>query len=187
MKKQIANMISASRILAAAVLFFFSTITGAFLAIYFYCGFSDLIDGPVARKTGSVSVIGALLDTVGDILTYLALTKIMILQRLVPLWIIAWMLGTAVGFAASGFIALKRHGKFSLVHSLFGKILGGSVFVMPFAQKLNFGVLWMAVICTVSSIAAIESIVIQLKSDTLETDVTSIRQLLKEQKKQRAE
>lgn len=187
MKKQLANIITASRIIAAIVLFFFSSITGVFLALYFYCGFSDLIDGPIARKTGSVSVIGAMLDTVGDVLTYLALAKIMIMQQLVPIWVIAWMLVTAVGFAASGFIALKRHGKFSLVHSLFGKILGGSVFVLPFAQRLNFGVIWMSVICTVSSIAAIESIVIQMKSDSLETDVTSIRQLIKNQKKQNAE
>ena len=177
LKKQAANIISGSRIVVAGVLFCFSSITGWFLALYCYCGISDLVDGPVARKTGSTSALGAMLDTVGDILTYLALAKIFIQHKYVPTWVIIWMLCTAVGFAASGFIALKRFGKFSLVHSLFGKILGITVFLLPFAQKWNFGVIWMAVICTVSSIAAIESIIIESLSEELETNLTSIPSL----------
>ena len=182
LKKQAANIVSGSRIIIAVILFFFNSITGWFLALYCYCGVSDLIDGPIARKTGYTSAAGAMLDTIGDILTYLALAKIYIIHKYVPLWVIIWMLITAVGFAASGFIALKRFGKFSLVHSLFGKFLGVSVFLLPFAQKLNFGTVWMGVICTVSSIAAIESIIIESLSDSLETDLTSVPKLLKARK-----
>ena len=185
LKKQAANIISGSRIVVAVILFFFSEITGVFLTLYCYCGLSDLIDGPVARKTGFTSVVGAMLDTVGDLLTYLALAKIFILHKYVPLWVIIWMLGTAVGFAVSGFIALKRFGKFSLVHSLFGKFLGVSVFALPFAQKFNFGVIWMTVICAISSIAAIESIIIESLSDSLETDLTSIPKLIKARKEKK--
>ena len=187
LKKQAANIISGSRIVVAGILFCFSSITGWFLALYCYCGISDLVDGPVARKTGSTSTLGAMLDTVGDILTYLALAKIFIQHKYVPTWVVVWMLCTAVGFAVSGFIALKRFGKFSLVHSLFGKILGITVFVMPFAQKWGFGVVWMAVICTVSSIAAIESIIIESLSDELETNLTSVPRLLKARKERKAQ
>ena len=182
LKKQAANLISGSRIVIAVFLFFFSEITGVFLALYCYCGISDLVDGPVARKTGYTSATGAMLDTIGDVLTYLALAKIFIAHKYVPAWVIVWMLITAVGFAASGLIALKRFGKFSLVHSLFGKFLGVGVFLLPFAQKFNFGVVWMGVICTISSIAAIESILIECLSDTLETNLISIPKLLKERK-----
>ena len=187
LKKQAANIVSGSRIVGAIILFFFQDVTGWFLALYCYCGISDLIDGPIARKTGHTSVVGAMLDTVGDVLTYLALAKILIMHKYVPMWVIVWMLCTAVGFAASGFIALKRFGKFSLVHSLFGKFLGVSVFALPFAMKFNFGVAWMAVICTISSIAAVESILIESLSDTLETDLTSIPKLLKARKAKKAQ
>ena len=186
LKKQAANILSGSRIAAAIFLFFLNSVSNVFLGVYLYCGVSDLIDGPIARRTGSVSVVGATLDTVGDILTYLALAKILLMQRVVPGWVVIWMLGTAVVFAVSGFIALKRFGKFSLVHSLFGKILGISVFLLPFFIRLDLGVMWMAVICTVSSIAAVESVIIQIFSDHLETDVRNIPKLLKEYRQRKA-
>ena len=172
MKKHLANIVSGSRIVAGVGLFFFQSLSPAFLTIYIFCGFTDLIDGPIARKCGSTGVLGATLDTVGDIITYLALAKILILQKAVPLWVILWMLGTAVGFAASGVIAKIRQGRFFLVHSLFGKVLGVVVFVMPIAMAIHatVGLVWMGVICTVSTIAAVESIVIQLKSSTVKTD-----------------
>ena len=37
-----------------------------FLAIYLYCGFSDVLDGYIARKTGTQSLTGARLDSLAD-------------------------------------------------------------------------------------------------------------------------
>ena len=176
MKKYIANILSSIRIGIAIALFFFSEVNAKFLILYTICGFTDLLDGPIARKTNSTSSFGATLDTIGDLATYLALTKILLIKKFVPMWVVIWMLIAAVGFAISGFITLKRQGKFFLVHSLFGKILGGSVFLFPFAMHFfpNYVNIFMGMICTFASIAAIESIYIDLKSDKLETDVTKI-------------
>ncbi|MDE6124297.1 MAG: CDP-alcohol phosphatidyltransferase family protein [Eubacterium sp.] len=177
MKKQLANNISSSRILCAVGLFFFSEITSLFMTIYVYCGFSDLIDGPVARKVGNVSVLGARMDTAGDVLTYFALTKILIIQQLIPFWALLWFGITLAGFVASAVISKIRHGKFYFVHSLFGKILGGVVFILPFALKLISSSICVGIICSTASIAAIESIFIQLKSKKAQTDVISIKKL----------
>ena len=105
MKKHLANIVSSSRIVGAIALFFCNSISNVFLAIYILCGFTDLIDGPIARKTNSTSLLGATLDTVGDVATYLALTKILIMKKLVPGWILAWILGAGVVF---GIGALKE-------------------------------------------------------------------------------
>lgn len=180
MKRNLANIVSGSRIAASIVLFFFSAITNAFIWIYIFCGFTDLIDGPIARKTGSTSILGASLDTAGDVLTYVALAKILFVQSLLPLWILLWFGATVIGFIASAFISKKRHGKFYFVHSLFGKILGVSLFTLPFSLRIfNQSILCIAFICAVSSIAAVESIVIQLKSKKAETDVISISEIEK--------
>lgn len=174
MKKQFANLISASRIVCAVILFFFNEITDAYLYIYLYCGFSDLIDGPIARKTGSMSVLGAKLDTAGDILTYLSVAKILLVQKLLPLKILIWLGFVLLGHIAAGIIAKVKFGKFYFVHSLFGKILGAATFLTPFAIE-KFQIKYLYLICIIASIATVESIILQIRSKTLQTDGVSYK------------
>jgi CDP-diacylglycerol--glycerol-3-phosphate 3-phosphatidyltransferase len=54
MKKHIANIVSLSRVAGAIILFFCKDISALFLSVYVFCGFTDLIDGPIARKTDSI-------------------------------------------------------------------------------------------------------------------------------------
>lgn len=177
MKKHIANIISISRIIAASVLFVFSEITSGFLAIYIYCGFSDLIDGPIARKLGTVSILGAKMDTVGDVLTYISLAKILIIQNLIPFWFYIVEGIAVVGFLASAIISKKKYGKFYFVHSRFGKIMGASMFVLPFAIQWINERIYIGIICAISNIAAGESVFIQLKSKNAHLDVISLKKL----------
>ena len=199
MKKHLANIISITRIVVGACLFLFSDITTGFIILYIICGITDLIDGPVARRTGSTSTIGAVLDTVGDIVTYMAFAKILLVKNstmdgnLLPKWMVIWMLGVAAIHLVAGFVSLARVKKFFIVHSLFGKILGGSVFVFPFAMGLvslltdaestyllTIHIL-MAVVATIATIAGIESLVIQMKEDDPQTPIKTIYGLLKKQ------
>lgn len=173
MKKHLANIISLSRVAGAIALFFFSSITKVFLAIYIFCGFTDLIDGPVARKTNSTSPLGATLDTVGDVATYLALTKVLAMQKLVPGWILCWILSAGVFFGIDAVISKVRLGKLYLPHTWLGKIFGGSVFVLPIAMQFMEGYIWMSVICSIASVHAIELLYIQSRSKTAEDFVPS--------------
>lgn len=169
MKKQIANIISFSRIIASVVLFFFSAITNVFLYIYIYCGFTDFIDGKIARKFESESIFGSIIDTIGDVLMYVALAKVLIIQNLIPLWFY-FIEGVAVVlFLISATIAKIKSGKFYFVHSRFGKLMGASMFVLPFAMRFFNASIWIGVICSVSNIAAIESIYIQAKQKDANT------------------
>lgn len=49
-------------------------------------------------------------------------------------------------------------------HSFFGKILGVTIFVIPFAIKRMQAGIYFGIVCVVAGIAAIESIIIQSKS-----------------------
>lgn len=164
MKKHIANIVSLSRVVGAAVLFCMNSISKPFLTVYVLCGFTDLIDGPIARKTNSSSELGASLDTIGDVLTYLALTKILIKQKLVPWWILAWILSAGVLFGICAFVSKHRFKKLYLPHTWLGKIFGGSVFVLPIAMQFMPGEAWMSVICSIATIHAFELFYVQLKS-----------------------
>ena len=182
MKKHLANIVTTSRILAGIGLFFFSTISGWFIAVYTYCGFTDLIDGPIARKTNSTSNLGSVLDTVGDVLTYVALAKILIMQSLVPAWIIIWVVIAGLGILSSALVAKAKHGKYILCHSLFGKIMGGCVFLLPFATQLIAMSVYLVIFCSIASIAAGESILIQMFNKNAEEDTVTLYSLLKENK-----
>lgn len=180
MKKHLANIISGSRVVCAAVLLFFSEFSSLFVYLYIYCGFSDLIDGPIARKTQSVSILGAQLDTVGDVLTYSAMTKILVFGVDIPIWAFVWFGVILVGFVAAAVISKIRKGKFYFVHTLFCKIMAGVLFVLPLAItriKVNICV---SVLCSVSSIAALESVVFQLIAKDNRTNVLSLIKIFKE-------
>jgi len=62
-----ANIITGIRILLSVALLFYPAFSPTFYALYIAAGFSDMIDGAVARKTGSVSEFGSRLDTIADI------------------------------------------------------------------------------------------------------------------------
>lgn len=59
-----ANFITGSRIIFSIVLLFCPALSPTFYGLYILAGFTDMIDGAVARKTDTVSVLGSRLDTV---------------------------------------------------------------------------------------------------------------------------
>ena len=56
MAKRIANILTGGRILGSILLLFFPAFSLAFYIVYLLCGFSDMIDGTVARKKAPVGL-----------------------------------------------------------------------------------------------------------------------------------
>ena len=106
-----ANLITGTRILCSVALLFCPAFSLPFFVLYLAAGLTDMIDGPVARKTGTVSEFGAKLDTTADFLFVAAcLIKLLPLTSF-PLWIWLWIGGIALIKAVnllSGYIVQKR-------------------------------------------------------------------------------
>lgn len=81
MKKQIANIVTGCRILGSILLWFVPVFSAAFYTIYIICGFSDMIDGTIARKTNSAGQLGAKIDTAAD-LAFVSVSLIKILPAI---------------------------------------------------------------------------------------------------------
>ena len=64
-----ANIITGVRILCSIALLFCPAFSISFYSLYIIAGGSDMIDGAIARKTGTVSAFGAKFDTVADLIT----------------------------------------------------------------------------------------------------------------------
>lgn len=151
-----ANIITGIRILFSAALLFCPAFSPAFYALYIAAGLSDMIDGAVARKTGTAGESGARLDTMADFV-FVAVCLIKLLPVLdIPVWLCIWIAVIVFMKAtniAAGFIRQKA---FISVHSGTNKVTGGLLFVYPLTLAfidLRYGA---AVVCMVATAAAIQ-------------------------------
>ena len=123
-KAETANLITGTRILCSAALLFCTSFSLPFIILYLAAGLTDMIDGPVARKTGTVSEFGAKLDTTADFV-FVAACLIKLLPLIpFPLWLWLWIIGIALIKAVnllSGYIVQKR---FVTMHTVMNKATG---------------------------------------------------------------
>ena len=156
MKKQIANIVTSCRILLSITLLFCPVFSVGFYCIYLLCGFTDMVDGTIARKTNAVSEFGAKLDTVSDFI-FLAVALIKLLPVIhIPKWVWVWIvvIGIIKIFSVIlGFIYTK---KLIFLHTVMNKITGLLLFLLPLTLyfielKYSF-----VVVCIVATISAIQ-------------------------------
>ena len=87
MTRHIANILTSCRILGSVILLFLPVFSSPFYITYLFCGFSDMIDGAIARKTNSVSDFGSKIDTAAD-LVFVAVSFIKLLPTIhIPWWL----------------------------------------------------------------------------------------------------
>ena len=126
-----ANAITFIRILCSIVLLFCPVFSPLFYALYITAGVSDMADGAVARKRGTVSAFGSKFDTAADfLLVAVCLIKLIPVIH-GPAWLIIWIIVIAVIRAInliSGYI-MRR--KLFVLHTAMNKVTGLLLFVLP--------------------------------------------------------
>ena len=114
-----------------------------------------MIDGAVARKTGTVSKLGSRLDTIADIVfTAVCLIKLLPILN-IPIWLYIWIAVIAFIKAANIAAGYIRQKEFISVHSATNKVTGGLLFVFPLTLTwidLRYSA---AVVCAVATTAAV--------------------------------
>ena len=167
MKKHIANVITGLRIVFCLPLLFVPLTSVWFYALYLLCGLSDMIDGTVARKLGSVSDFGAKLDTVSDFV-FIVVALIRFAPYLhIPVWLWIWIGIIALiklGNVVWGFIRTK---KFVSPHTVLNKITGLLLFLLPLTISFVDLTYTLPIVCTVATVAAMhEWYYMEKKHDT---------------------
>ena len=151
-----ANIITFFRMAASIVLLFCPVFSPAFYVFYIAAGLSDMLDGFVARKTDTVSILGARLDTIADfVFVVVCLIKLFPVLS-IPAWLYIW-----IGIIAlikvvniiSGFVVQKR---FAAVHSVMNKATGALLFLLPLTSStvpLKYSAIG---VCAAATFAAIQ-------------------------------
>ncbi len=151
-----ANIITGIRIVISALLLFCPAFSPAFFMFYIAAGVSDMIDGAVARKTGSVSEFGSKLDTIADII-FVAVCLIKMLPVLdFPNWLYIWIAIIAFIKTANIAVGYIRQKKIISVHSVLNKMTGGLLFIFPLTLEFIDLRHSAIVVCIVATIAAIQ-------------------------------
>ena len=126
-----ANIITGIRIICSIALLFCPVFSPVFYALYITAGVSDMIDGTVARKTGTVGVFGSKLDAAADfVLVVVCLIKLIPVVH-VPIWLMVWIIVIAVIKAVnliSGYVIRKE---IIALHTVMNKLTGILLFIIP--------------------------------------------------------
>lgn len=147
-----ANCITGFRILCSLILVFVRPFSPSFYGLYLAAGFSDMIDGTIARRTHTESDFGAKLDGIADLVFILVcLARLMPILRPAP-WLWIWI-GIIALIKLTNLICVR--GKAGFLHTLPNRLTGLILFLLPLTLHLIDFRYSAIIVCMTASFAAI--------------------------------
>lgn len=173
-----ANVITLLRIIGTIGLLFAGPMSPLFLGIYTFTGLTDMLDGWVARHTGTASEFGARLDSIADLLFY----TVMLIKLLPVLWIIlpqtVWYAVGAVLFVRMGSYltaAIKYH-CFASLHTYLNKLTSIAFFLLPYMLMTLYRAKYSWFVCVLAFVASLEELTIHIFHQSYYADRKSVFQ-----------
>ena len=156
MVKYLANMITGLRIIGSLTLLFFDVPSLPFYITYLLCGFSDMIDGTIARKTGAISNFGAKFDTASDFV-FMAVCVVKLLPMInLSTWLWIWIAVIAIVKVTNIVMGFIRRKELVTLHTVLNKTTGFLLFLIPLTLQFIEPTHSFAVVCAIATIAAIQ-------------------------------
>jgi CDP-diacylglycerol--glycerol-3-phosphate 3-phosphatidyltransferase len=173
--RHLPNLLSLLRLVLSLPLVLMPPHSPVFYAIYIYCGLSDAIDGPLARRLGVDDATGALMDSLADFAFFLAILAILI--RAFSVELAPWLPGILiiVLFRATTLIVTTlRTGTPFFIHTLANKAAGVAVFLLPPLMALGLRAVAIIPVLAVCILSALEELVIACRAESLDPDRRSL-------------
>ena len=156
MKKQIAIIMTSCRILLSITLLFCPVFSVCFYGIYLLCGFTDMVDGTIARKTNSVSEFGARLDTISDFI-FFVVSFIKLLPVIhIPKWIWVWIVIITIIKIFNVILGFIYKKKLIFLHTVMNKTTGLLLFILPLTLEFIEIKYCLIAVCIIATISAIQ-------------------------------
>jgi cardiolipin synthase len=121
--KQLPNLLTAARLLAAPYILYLLWTSGYRMAIVWFAiaSATDVLDGFLARRLRVVSKIGALLDPVADKVLLSGSFLTLGLRQVIPVWLMVIVLGRDLLILGFAIVALARGMRRDFPPSVWGK------------------------------------------------------------------
>ena len=128
-----------------------------FWTLYLLCGLSDVLDGAVARSTGTVSRLGEKLDTIADIIFVAVWMLLFIPANDVGRWLWIWTGVIALIKVVNVISGLAMKKGFVAKHTPANKATGILLFLLPMVILLEvIKVPYIVLVCLLATFAAIQ-------------------------------
>ena len=151
-----ANLITVLRIVFSIGIVFCPVPSTGFYALYLTAGFTDIVDGWVARMTHTESEFGSKLDTLADaVFVAVCLVKLSPILHL-PAWQYVWIALIAAIKVLNLFFGYLTQKKFTEIHSIMNKITGGALFLLPLTISAVDPFFSVSVVCLIATLAALQ-------------------------------
>lgn len=148
-----ANAVTATRMIAAFLLFLIDPSDPVFWLLYAWCGASDMIDGQIARRLEEESLFGARLDSVSDFTFAVACCCSILPNCSLQAWLVALITLIASSKILLYVFLLGKGSNAARMHSMGNKAAGFTVFVTLPALYLTKMSLVALPACIVSAIS----------------------------------
>ena len=158
-----ANILTAVRIACGLLIAVSPAFSGWYYSFYLLGGFTDAIDGAVARRQDKATSFGAKFDTVADIIFALAVVIKLICNLAIPAWLILWIIFIALLKIVNVLVGFAKYHRLITVHSNFNKLTGIILFLPPLFVGGNYA--WQAkaiaviIACIFASVAAMHEFI----------------------------
>lgn len=172
--KGIPNIISVLRIFLSIFLLFIRPLDTLFFVVYLVCGFSDMIDGYIARKMNATSMVGSILDSIGDFVFISVMFMVLSPIIKVPREILIFIVLVVIVRMVSVCVVFYKYKTFAILHTYANKATGIIMFCFPLLYNFIHTSILAGVICTIAAIAAIEELFIHILSKELSRDTSGI-------------
>ena len=127
--KHLPNVMSILSIAGSISLLFCDVKGWPFWTIYVLCGFSDILDGWMARKLHAESKTGAILDSVADIVFVVCCAAQLLQMVEIPVWLWTWAGVIAFIKIVNQISALVVCKRFCFPHTWANKLTGILLFL----------------------------------------------------------
>ena len=115
-----------------------------------------MIDGSIARKTGSVGSFGARLDSVAD-LVFMLVCCVKILPRVsLSAWLWVWIIIVALIKIFNFALDFIRNKRLLSLHSTLNKTVGFLLFLLPLSLNFIEATYSIATVCSLATVAAVQ-------------------------------
>lgn len=140
--KNIPNILTVFRLILVPLFplaYFSNTLNNPSLValfIYILAGFTDILDGFIARKYNYISKLGTVLDPLADKLMLISAIASLTINRIIPIYILLFIVIKECFMIIAGFILYLRKNQMIIPSNIFGK-LSTALFFVAIIQVLT--------------------------------------------------
>ena len=127
-----------------------------FYLLYLLCGFTDMIDGTIARKAKSVTAFSSALDSVADFVFVVAALIKLLPTLNIPIWLWSCIFVIALVKIINLTLGFLQNRRLTFEHTAMNKLTGFLLFVLPLTLSFIDLKYSANVVCTIAACSAIQ-------------------------------